>query len=162
MESCGDQRLEHVRLCLKQFSAAHSVHSLPRLQPNSGLPEFGHSITWPKSETSDFGWRDREGACNKIEGRCKNIHVHTLTPSPTLPRKRGREQTEFAACADSTSDQHALPAVHLGPDIQDGKSIESRAKAVSGHLRVLTKPAVASSANRDARCRDWRAHRAPH
>ena len=35
--------------------------------------------------------RDREGACNKI-------HVYKLTPSPTLPRKRGREQTEDAAC----------------------------------------------------------------
>src|SRR5215470_3277814 len=37
---------------------------LPRLQPNSGLPEFGRFIDWPKSETSDFGWRDREGARN--------------------------------------------------------------------------------------------------
>ncbi len=27
----------------------------PRLQPNSGLPEFGHSNEGPKSETSDFG-----------------------------------------------------------------------------------------------------------
>ena len=35
--------------------------------------------------------RDREGACNKI-AVCK------LTPSPTLPRKRGRVQTEHVAC----------------------------------------------------------------
>jgi hypothetical protein len=63
---------------------------LPRLQPNSGLPEFGRFIDWPKSETSDFGSRDREGACDKI-------HVRTLTPSPTLPRKRGRERTEHVA-----------------------------------------------------------------
>jgi hypothetical protein len=76
------------------------VYPLPRLQSNSGLPEFDHSINWPKSETSDFGWRDREGACNKIEERCKNIYVRTLTPSPTLPRKRGREHTECAACVD--------------------------------------------------------------
>jgi hypothetical protein len=27
---------------LKQFSAAYSVYPLPRLQPNSGKPEFGH------------------------------------------------------------------------------------------------------------------------
>jgi len=33
----------------------------------------------------------------KVEAECKTIHVHKLTPSPTLPRKRGREQTEFAA-----------------------------------------------------------------
>ena len=25
-------------------------------QPTSGLPEVGHAIRWPKSETSDFGW----------------------------------------------------------------------------------------------------------
>src|SRR5262249_60901536 len=41
------------------------------------------------------------GPCNKIDGACKRIHMHTLTPSPTLPRKPGREQTEFAARADS-------------------------------------------------------------
>jgi hypothetical protein len=34
--------------------------------------------------------RDREGACKKMEA-C------ALTPSPPLPRKRGREQTEQAA-----------------------------------------------------------------
>jgi len=55
------------------------VHSLPRLRG-----------------------RDREGVCNKIHSICTKIYVHTLTPSPTLPRKRGRGQTEFAACTDST------------------------------------------------------------
>ncbi len=44
--------------------AASSAGSLPRLQPNSGLPEFGRSIGWPKSETSDFGWRAGEGGHN--------------------------------------------------------------------------------------------------
>ena len=38
--------------------------------------------------------RDREGARNKA-------HLSKLTPSPTLPRKREREQTEFAARVDS-------------------------------------------------------------
>jgi hypothetical protein len=37
-----NDQLKHVRLCLKQFSAAYSVYPLPRLQPNSGKPEFGH------------------------------------------------------------------------------------------------------------------------
>src|SRR6266545_3248452 len=83
-------------------SAAYSVHSLPRLHRTRVYPSSA-TLNRPKSDISDFGWRDREGACNKIEGRCKNIHVRTLTPSPTLPRKRGREQTEFAACADFTS-----------------------------------------------------------
>src|SRR5262249_45434623 len=39
---------------------ANSVPPPPRLQPNSGSPEFGRFIDRPKSETSDFGWRDRE------------------------------------------------------------------------------------------------------
>src|SRR5215510_14646027 len=46
----------------------------------------------PKSDISDFGWRVREGACNKIERACKQVHMRTLTPPPPLPRKRGREQ----------------------------------------------------------------------
>jgi hypothetical protein len=33
----------------------------------------------------------------RIKARCKNIHVRMLTPSPALPRRRGREWTEFAA-----------------------------------------------------------------
>src|SRR5262245_31627672 len=33
----------------------------PYPQPNSGLPEFGHLLTWPKSETSDFGWGEGGG-----------------------------------------------------------------------------------------------------
>jgi hypothetical protein len=41
--------------------ATRSVCSLSRSQPNSGLPEFGHFTNWPKSETSDFGWRVGEG-----------------------------------------------------------------------------------------------------
>src|SRR6266851_3634434 len=50
---------------LTHGGAAYSVRSLPRLQPNSGLPEFGRFIDWPKSETSDFGWRVRVGAHTK-------------------------------------------------------------------------------------------------
>jgi hypothetical protein len=48
-----------------------------------------------------------EGACNKIDASCKKIHAQTLTPSPTLPRKRGREQTEFAARAHSIPRENA-------------------------------------------------------
>jgi hypothetical protein len=51
--------------------AAPAVHSLPRLRG-----------------------RDREGACNKIEGTSKQFTC-ALAPPPTLPRKRGRERTEF-------------------------------------------------------------------
>jgi hypothetical protein len=47
--------------------------------------EAAHSVHCPPPKRG----RDREGAYNKI-------HAHKLTPSPTLPRRRGREQTEFA------------------------------------------------------------------
>src|SRR6266545_2219764 len=75
----------------------------------------------PKSETSDFGWRDREGACkaircapSNVERARKKIDVHTLTPSPTLPRKR---QTEFAARAQSTAHEHALTQIPVWYDL---------------------------------------------
>src|SRR5262245_66196724 len=50
----------------------------------------------------------------KIEGPFKTIHGHPLPPSPTLPRKRGREQTELAARADSTSNERA-PRIDQSP-----------------------------------------------
>src|SRR5215831_18258880 len=87
--------LKHVRFCLNQFSAAYSVHSLPCLRGRAR-----------EGACNKIG-----GACNKIEGACKRIqriHMHTLTPSPTLPRKRGREQTEFAARADSAPHEQML------------------------------------------------------
>src|SRR5712691_7099609 len=58
--------------------------SPPPLAAEPGLPGFGHFIDWPKSETSDFGWRVREGACTKIRA--------SLPPPHRLPRKRGREE----------------------------------------------------------------------
>jgi len=67
---------------------------LSRLQPNSGLPEFGHFINWPKSETSDFGWRGGEGVpCTLYLYAC----IYTHAPSLSLPRKRGRGRTERVA-----------------------------------------------------------------
>src|SRR5262249_60940982 len=58
------------------------------------------------------GGGEGEGPCSKIEGACKKIHMRTLTPSPPLPRERGREQTEFGARADFTPrERHRL---HLG------------------------------------------------
>jgi hypothetical protein len=104
----GHALKKRLRLYLKQFSAAYSVHSLPRLRG-----------------------RDREGACNKIDGRCKKhscAHAHPLPnpqpksdlsdfgrsiawPNPGKPEfgcKRGREQTEVAACGNFTPQEHAL------------------------------------------------------
>jgi len=53
---------------------------LPRLHPNSGLPEFG-IINWPKSDKSDFGWRVREGADVAQHCHCN--------PVPTPPPQAG-------------------------------------------------------------------------
>src|SRR5262249_25388336 len=57
---------------------------LPRLQSNSGLPEFDRFIDWPKSETSDFGWRDRVGACSMTE------HFRSPPPQPSPASGGGR------------------------------------------------------------------------
>src|SRR5262249_26126541 len=70
--------VERVRLCLRRNEAAHSVHSPP--------PQAGE------------GWGGGELAHMTL--------VHA--PSLSLPRKRGREQTEFAACADSISHECGL------------------------------------------------------
>jgi hypothetical protein len=40
------------------------------------------------------------GRTRRSRGDAKEIEVHTLTPSPALPRKREREQTEFVARID--------------------------------------------------------------
>src|SRR5262249_11429570 len=60
---------------------------LPRLQPNSGSPEFGHLLTGRSriNPTSAGG-----------TGRGHTTRFVLPTPSPTLPRQRGRERTEIA------------------------------------------------------------------
>src|SRR5262245_40483589 len=60
--------------------ATCTARPLPRLHPNSGLPEFSIS-NWPKSDKSDFGWRVREGA-----SRAKHCHS---CPLPTPPPQAG-------------------------------------------------------------------------
>jgi len=68
--------------------AANSVCSLSRLRHSVPSPACGGG--------KGRGHAEKEGARNKTDAR-------KLTPSPTLPRKREREQTEFAAPTDSTS-----------------------------------------------------------
>src|SRR5262245_52011512 len=46
-------------------SIARSPSPQPSPQPNSGLPEFGHVMRWPKSETSDFGWGEGVPPCHR-------------------------------------------------------------------------------------------------
>src|SRR6266851_7354088 len=62
--------------------------SLPRLQPNSGLPEFGHILTGRSRINPTSAGGTGRGHARKFA---------RFTPSPTLPRKREREHTEFAA-----------------------------------------------------------------
>jgi hypothetical protein len=82
-------------------SAASSVRSLPRLQPISGLPEIGPFINWPKSETSDFGWRVGVG-----EGTAR-IFQHA--PTLSLPRKRGRGRKIRASGIHGQQTAHHAP-----------------------------------------------------
>src|SRR5712691_3977296 len=58
--------------------------SPPPLAAEPGLPGFGHFIDWPKSETSDFGWRVREGACTQIRASLPPPH-----PSPASAPQAG-------------------------------------------------------------------------
>src|SRR5262249_27240760 len=58
---------------------------LPRLHPKSGLPDFDTS-KWPKSDKSDFGWRDREG-----EAPCS---VREASPSPPSPASGGGSESQ--------------------------------------------------------------------
>ena len=65
--------------------------SLPRSQPNSGLPEFGRPFR-PKSETSNFGWRvageaGRVGAEHPSEEvAADRLLVHLSDGTPANPR----------------------------------------------------------------------------
>src|SRR5262249_44517144 len=69
--------------------ALDSVCSPPPLAAELGFTRVRPRISWPKSDISDFGWRDREGGMQQ--------DWRLYAPSPPLPRKRGREQTEIAA-----------------------------------------------------------------
>src|SRR5262245_15264601 len=72
----------------------------PSPQPNSGLPEFGHLMMRPKSETSDFGWGEGGG-----EGgpNCRYFVTPSPHPSPLRGEGAGRNRGsavprgEFAA-----------------------------------------------------------------
>src|SRR5262245_61780760 len=75
---------------------------LPRLHPNSGLPEFG-IIDRPKSDKSDFGWRDREGAS---AGR-----AFRSNPLPSPPPQAGEGARGRARLTKVICDNPALPGL---------------------------------------------------
>src|SRR5882757_9781711 len=65
---------------------------LPRLQPKSGLPDFGRLQDRPKSETSDFGWRDRERAFTKNRARTPSPHPSPASGRGSTPRVPRRQR----------------------------------------------------------------------
>src|SRR5262249_59864413 len=67
----------------------------------------------------------------KIEGAFKTIHVHALTPSPTLPRKRGREQTESAARAASHPG-HVMPRASCNAGLRATRGTTHADEAAGG------------------------------
>src|SRR5262249_5864541 len=75
---------------------------------NSGLPECGHLLTWPKSETSDFGWGEGGG-----EGEPTS---RSSPPHPTPLPCGEREQAAIAArsCAQFVRPRCALLLEVLG------------------------------------------------
>src|SRR5262249_60560906 len=54
--------------------------SPPPLAAELGFTRVRPHIDWPKSDKSDFGWRDREGACTKIRA---------VQPPPPPPPQTG-------------------------------------------------------------------------
>src|SRR5262249_2426928 len=109
--SAHPHRPARVRACsfvLKAASAASSVHSLPPLAAELGFTRVrpvlvGGSRIYPTS-AGGIG----RGHATRSRGHAKRfICTRSLTPSPT-PRNRGREQTEFAARADSPPHENAL------------------------------------------------------
>src|SRR5262249_61782184 len=53
--------------------------SPPPLAAELGFTRVRPPISWPKSDKSDFGWRDREGARNKT----RQAHPPPQPPPPT-------------------------------------------------------------------------------
>src|SRR5262249_30658814 len=84
-----------------KIQSAATCGRFPAVQ-NRGPQQYDGGAT---SSLPRLRGRDREGARNKT-------HACKLTPSPTLPRQRGREQTELAARADfhiESSLEHLSP-----------------------------------------------------
>src|SRR6266540_3558530 len=75
-------KLAMLKWPVPQTATDRLLPPLPRLQPNSGLPEFGLLMSRPKSETSDFGWREREHT-EFAALICSNV---TKLTSPNLSR----------------------------------------------------------------------------
>ena len=95
-----------------QVSAAHSVHSLPRLHRTRVYPSSA-TLNRPKSDISDFGWRDREGACNKMEGGVQNVSCAQAHPLPNPPPQAGEGADRVRRSLISNRHEQALATVKL-------------------------------------------------
>src|SRR5215510_6908268 len=132
----------------------HGHGGTPSPQPNSGLPEFGHSMRWPKSETSDFGWG--EGA-----GRACGITVHSRNGNePESPQQNGSHlfqilRRRIIARIDRLRQE---PLLVVGPELtdirvglDDGIDELSALALALADKDVADDIAVAVEANRPAR-----------
>src|SRR4051794_35161577 len=81
MMRCASIALEQVHLSRDYHQATRSVYPSPACSRTRVYPSWA-TLDRPKSDISDFGWRDREGACNELE-ECNPIHAHMLYPLPT-------------------------------------------------------------------------------
>src|SRR5262249_48391041 len=90
------QALERLPLsdCSSDYNGRRHIVPSPACNRTRVYPS-SVTINGPKSDKSDFGWRDREGAATMIG-------AFSPAPSPALPRRREREQTEFEARSDSS------------------------------------------------------------
>src|SRR5262249_27651913 len=143
-------KLAVLKRLMPQTATDRLLRPLPRLQPNSGLPEFGHVLTGRSRINPTSAWRDREGARRKIERARAPL-------SPPLPCKRERERTESAALSVDYS-LHAVPSplVPAKAGTQIG-NLDSRHKRVYARLpRAMRgnerkERRVGKGANRSAR-----------
>src|SRR5262249_23770251 len=79
---------EHVRSYLKQPAPHPRCIPSPACGRTRVYPSSA-SLNRPKSDISDFGWRDREGACNKINSTAQRYMCPHYDPLPNPPPQAG-------------------------------------------------------------------------
>src|SRR5262249_42195037 len=108
----------------------------PQHAAELGFTRVRPPINWPKSDRSDFGWRDREGACKKME-RARSPPPHP--PPPGAPRdaeRRGDPVAGEGAHRDRGATPRAMHSLGLmlrrrplarlrAPSTRDGRRLEA-------------------------------------
>src|SRR5262249_54052630 len=88
-------------------NCAGATSSPPPLAAELGFTRVRPLYNWPKSETSDFGWRDREGARNMIE------HFNSPPPHPS-PAGGGGSRASLSLALTPFSPKSALVRADAG------------------------------------------------